>query len=160
MNYLGLKFPLPKPAAPVDRRELSLVVNSEPARVVVLPGSALSSEEFLFGPEDSYRVTLVDIDAFGNRSLPSKAISGSASDDMRPAVPGPVTDPAPADKRVIPEAQAITIKEQHAAKAAADLKAAETKAAADAKTEQDHQAALAKIDADAAKAKAAIPAKK
>lgn len=156
MSHLGIKFPLPKPAFPVQTRELSVIVNSAPARVFTLPGSALTSDEFIFSSDDSYSVTLVDIDSHGNRSLPTKPLSGSIADDLRPATPDALPELVPANKRWLTPAEAETAKKQAEVKAAADKKAAEAKAITDAKAEADRLAAIAKIDADAAKAKAAL----
>jgi hypothetical protein len=157
MNHLGIKFPLPTPAQPVAARELTVVTNGQ-GRTYTLPGSALFSDELIFTAEDTYAVSLVDIDANGNRSVPSPAFHGNVADDLRPDRPGEIGPVVPAGKRFLNDADAAQARAQAAAKAADDLKAAEARNAAQAKADADRAAAHAKIDADAAAKKAAVPA--
>jgi len=158
-QYLGVKFPLPKPLAPVAARELPVTVNGT-ARVITLPGAAVSSDEILFADSDNYTVTLTDIDANGNRSHASNPLHGSIDDDMRPAKPGDLGPLALGDKRLMTDAEAKAAQDLAAKKTAQDLKAAQDKSLADAKAEEARVAAHAKIDADAKAAKDAADAKK
>jgi hypothetical protein len=156
MGYLAIKFPLPKPAAPVAQRELTVVVNNQPARVYLLPGDALVSDQILFANKDSFRVSLVDIDASGNRSPASKVFSDEVS--TLPAKPGDLPPLLPEHKQFLNDEDAKKVRAEALAKFEADQKAAVDKATADAKALEDRNAAIAKIDADAAEAKAKVQA--
>lgn len=148
MNYLGLKFPLPKPEVPVDRRELTVLTNGE-SRTYTLPGSALLSDELVFGEKDDYSVTLVDVDANGNRSIASEPLHGSIVDDARPPKPAVLGPIVPANKRFLTEEEAVQAKADAAKRFAEQTKAEQLKAEQLAKAEADRKAAHDKIDADA-----------
>jgi hypothetical protein len=144
MNYLGLKFPLPKPATPVETRELTVSINGA-SRVFLLPGSAMLSDEFIFAETDNYSVTLVDIDEYGNRSAPSAALHGAVCDDLKPATPGELGPIVLANKRHLTESEAAKAKEEFAKKQADAAKALALKAQQDAekveKAEKEEKAA-------------------
>jgi hypothetical protein len=114
------------------------------------------SDEILFADDDSYHLSLVDIDDAGNRSFASKTFTGMASHLMRPETPGEIGPPLPAHKRFLTEDQAEQLRVQLDQKAAADLKASEARATETAKADENRNAALAKIDADAAAARAKV----
>jgi hypothetical protein len=158
MKYLAIKFPLPKPAAPVAQREVSVTVNNGPARVSTLPGAALVSEEMIFRAGDTYSVTLVDIDANGNRSTRSKAMNGNVKEDMTPATPAQIGPLTPESKRFLNDGEAKQAVAQQAAKIEQEQKADIAKAQEVAKAEETRREALAKIDEDAAEAKAKLEA--
>ena len=155
MSYLGIKFTLPKPAFPVDKRELTVSINGE-GKKYILPGSAELSEEFVFADTDTYVVSVVDIDQHGNRSAPSDALSGMVSEDARPPKPGPIGPVVAVNKRHMTDAEAAQAKLDIAKKATEAAKAEAAKADQLAKDEQARKDAHAKIESDAAKKTAPV----
>jgi|SRR5215831_6443051 len=131
MSHVALKVPLPKPAAPVEKRELSVVVNGDAAKVYVLPGGATETPELLFHKDDSYQITLTDIGAGGHRSQPSPPFSGAAAADMQPARPAELGPVVPAGKRLLNDEEAKQFKAQAAEKEQAEAKSAAAAAATD-----------------------------
>lgn len=148
MNFFGIKFKLPAPAVPVAKREMTVVINSEPATVYTLPGSALVSDEIVFAETDSYNVSLVDVSETGHRSPVSPVQRGSIADELCPAAPAM---PETGDKRHLTEADAAAVKAENAKKAADEAKDVQEKEAAYAKTVADAKAAHDKALADAKK---------
>lgn len=108
MKYLELKFPLPKPEAPVEQREVTINVNGV-AKLMMLPGSATCTDRIVLCENDNYLITVVDIDKYGNRSLPSDRLHGSVIEDLRPAKPEIVGRP---EKRPLSEEEANKAKEE------------------------------------------------
>lgn len=90
MASFGLKFQLPPPgASDVTTRELSVTVNGgDPPQIHNLAGSTLVTDEMVFQADDQLVLTLVDIDAKGNRSQASAAFSLTVVDDIAPPQPG------------------------------------------------------------------------
>lgn len=158
MKYLAIKFPLPKPAAPVAQREVSVSTNNGTPRIFTLPGTALVTDEIFFRADATYSVSLVDIDAQGNRSAPSRTLHGNVKEDMTPAMPDVIGPLTPESKRCLSDDEAKQAVAQQKAKIEAEQKAAVTTAEQKAKAEETRQQALAKIDEDAAEAKAKLEA--
>lgn len=107
---------MPKSAADVVRRELSLLFQDGTTKQLELPADALESE-VLSGPQDTeVTVGLVDVDNEGNRS-PERVATFKLLDTVAPPMPGelgiqivgeelavepvPVEDPVPADEPVL-----------------------------------------------------------
>lgn len=93
MGKFGIKFGLSNPgAADVSTREMTITINSvDPPTVKTMAGSTLITEEFVFNDGDQLSVTLIDIDAHGNRSVPSAAFVYTVVDDIPPPQPGPIS---------------------------------------------------------------------
>lgn len=136
MSHLAIKFPLPKPKAPVDRRELTVAINGL-SKTHILPGSATMSDEFVLADNDAFSVTLVDVDAHGNKSVPSEPLKGRAGEIMRPEKPELLGPIEASHKRVLTDDEAVKAKQ------------ASSKKASDAsKVESDKVEKLAKEEAD------------
>lgn len=157
-KHIGIKLQLPKPAQPVERRELT-ITNKGESKTYLLPGSATMSDEMVFTDEDSFKATLVDIDAHGNRSLPSDSLSVNVKEDMRPAKPEPMIVEKE-NWRILTDKDVERIRKESARKANEAAKAEAAKAQQIAEDAEAVAQQHAKLDADAEEAKAAMSTKK
>lgn len=85
---LKVTISLPKPgASDVASRELRVSLNGGEATKTELEKDALEAS-FTCDASTKFSITLVDIDASGNRSPESSALEGTAEDTFAPPAPG------------------------------------------------------------------------
>lgn len=96
MAKFGYTFNVPAPATPADvaKREFEFTVAGvvQPREVAVANVGDLISKEFVFedAGEPEISVVLIDSDAKGNASAPSKPFTFKVTDDIGPAQPGEI----------------------------------------------------------------------
>lgn len=92
MAQFGVRFGLPvSGASDVATRELTITVNGvDPPVLQTLTAGSLLSDQVVFNDGDNYSVSLVDIDAHGNRSPASAALVGVVVDSIPPPMPNMV----------------------------------------------------------------------